>query len=153
MTEISRGLGNGFLGFDVTARRAKIYGTGDEAWTGTTVPQIGLAVARLLRKPEDVKNRFIYIYSVRTTQNEILAAMEALTGSKWSVEHLEWEKEISAGRKLLEGGNRAGIVPLILSYFFREGKGADYVNDVQADNALLGLPTEDLKEIVRGVVP
>lgn len=78
--------------------------------------------------------------------------MEAVTVSKWSVQHLEWDEEIPACRRLLEGGNRAGVVPLILSYFFRDGMGADYVNDVEADNALLGLPTQELEEIVRGAL-
>ncbi|KEF51311.1 uncharacterized protein A1O9_12661 [Exophiala aquamarina CBS 119918] len=149
---IDWGLANGFLGFDITSQQAKIYGTGNEAWTGTTVKNIGVAVARLLHKPQDVKNRFIYIYSVRTSQNEILATMEAVTGSKWHVQHLEWDEEIPAGRRLLDSGNRAGVVPLILSYFFRNGMGADYVNDVEADNALLDLPTQHLEEIVREAV-
>lgn len=136
----------------MTSRQARIYGTGDEVWTGTTVDTIGLAVARLLRKPQDVRNRFIYIYSVRTTQNEILSALESITASTWSVQNLKWEEEMPTGRKLLENGNRAGVVPLILSYFFRSGMGADYVNDVKADNALLGLLTQNIEEIVREAV-
>jgi hypothetical protein len=89
---------------------------------------------------------------VRTTQNEILTALESITASTWSVQNLKWEEEMPAGRKLLESGNRAGVVPLILSYFFRSGMGADYVNDVKADNALLGLPTQKVEEIVREAV-
>lgn len=147
-----RGLANGFLGFDLQNRKAKIYGTGDERWTGTKVSTIGLAVAQLLKRPEQVKNRFIYIYSVRTTQNEVLAALEATTGAKWQTHHVEWKDEIAAGRELLARGNRLGVVPLILSYFYREGMGADYVKDVDADNELLELPTEDIVDVIRSIV-
>lgn len=148
-TNSTRGLSNGFLGFDLAAHQAKIYGSGDEAWTGTTVETIGLAVARLLRKSEQVKNRFIYIYSVRTTQNQILKTLESVTSSTWSVRNVKWADEIPAGRKLLQEGNRAGVVPLILSYFFRPGMGADYVNDIEPDNIVLGLPTRSIEDIVR----
>ena len=147
--DLCRGLANGFFGFDTTQKSAKIYGSGDERWSGTTVPTIGLAVARLLRKPQEVQNRFIYIYSVATTQNEILASLEAETDSRWDRQHVKWEDEIPAARKRLEQGDAFGVVPLVLSYFYREGMGADYTADVKDDNALLALQTETVTEIVR----
>ncbi|EXJ89938.1 hypothetical protein A1O3_03005 [Capronia epimyces CBS 606.96] len=161
---IDWGIANGFLGFDLQARRAKIYDTGDEIWTGTKVSTIGVAVARLLRKPDQVKNQYIHIYSVRTSQNQILAALEAVTAkvteaatttnsqSAWEVERVTMEDEIARGRKMMEDGNRLGAVPLILSYFFRPGMGPDYSRDVEAANALLDLPTERIEDIVGEVV-
>jgi hypothetical protein len=148
-TDVLRGIANGFFGFDIKAKRAKIYGSGDERWTGTTLTTIGLAVARLLRKPHQVQNRFIYVYSVASSQNEILASLEAATGTKWDTHHVKWEDEIPAGRKKLEQGDRSGGVPLVLSYFYRPGMGADYTMDVEAANALLELPAETITEIVR----
>lgn len=113
------------------------------------MPTIGLAVARLLRKPHEVQNRFIYVYSVASSQNEILASLETETGAKWEAHHVTWEDEIPAGRKKLEQGDFSGGVPLVLSYFYREGMGADYTTDVEAANTLLELPTESVAEIVR----
>ena len=147
--DLSRSIANGFFGFDVKGKRAKIYGSGDERWTGTTVPTIGLAVARLLRKPHEVQNRFIFVYSVATSQNEILASLNTETGSRWEAHHVKWEDEIPAGRKKLEQGDFSGVIPLVLSYFYRPGMGADYTTDVKADNALLELPTETVTDIVR----
>jgi hypothetical protein len=154
-----RGLENGFLGFDIRNRKAKIYGTGDELWTGTKVSTIGLAVSRLLKRPDEalVKNRYIYIYSVRTTQNEILSTLKkstTTTGGRahWDVQSVRMEDEIAEGRKLLENGDRRGVVPLILSYFYRPGMGADYTKDVQAANSILGLPTESVEDIVKSVM-
>lgn len=151
-SDMYRGLSNGFLGFFIGAKRAKIYDSGNEQWTGTKLPTIGLAVARLLKKPEHVKNRFIYIYSTRTTQNEILKVFEAVTGKKWDVEHVKFDDEVVAGQELLKQGNRAGILPLILSHFLRENVGADFTKDVEADNDILGLPTENVEDIVREVL-
>lgn len=149
---LTRGIANGFLGFDINTSQAKIYGTGNERWTGTKVSTIGLAIARLLRKPEEVKNKFIYIYSVSTTQNEILAALESASDTKWDVSHVNMADEVMAGRETLAQGNRAGVVPLILSYFFQEGMGADYERDVVAANNILELPTESVTAIVRDVL-
>ena len=84
-----------------------------------------------------------------TSQNEILASLEAETNSKWDTEHIKWEDEIPAARKKLEQGDPSGGVPLVLSYFYREGMGADYTTDVEAANALLEIPTETVTEIVR----
>lgn len=156
-----RGLANGFLGFDIKHRTAKIYGTGDEAWTGTTVSTIGLAVAQLLKKPNEIliRNRYIYIYSVRTTQNEILLALKkynpTATGEAagdWDVQKVSMAEEIAKGRRMLEMGDRMGVVPLILSYFFQQGMGADYTKDVQAANGVLGLPTESIEDIVKSII-
>lgn len=147
-----RGLSNGFLGFDIEARRAKVYDSGDEHWTGTKLPTIGLAVARLFKTPEKVKNRFIYIYSTRTSQNEILRAFETATGKKWDVEHVKFDDEVAAGQELMKQGNRLGIVPLILSSFFREKMGADFTRATEADNDILGLPVENVEDVVREVL-
>ncbi|KAK6373459.1 hypothetical protein LTS17_008479 [Exophiala oligosperma] len=146
------GLSNGFLGFDIEARRAKVYDSGDEHWTGTKLPTIGLAVARLFKTPEKVKNRFIYIYSTRTSQNEILRAFETATGKKWDVEHVKFDDEVAAGQELMKQGNRLGIVPLILSSFFREKMGADFTRATEADNDILGLPVENVEDVVREVL-
>lgn len=113
---------------------------------------IGIAVARLLRNPQEVQNRFIYVYSVATSQNEILSNLETATGANWDTHHVKWEDEIPAGRKKLEQGDQSGGFPLVLSQFYQSGMGADYTNDVEAANALLELPTETVQEIVRKVL-
>lgn len=148
----SRGINNGFLGFDIAARKAKIYGSGSEHWTGTTLPTIGLTVAKLLQEPYKFQNKFIYVYSVATSQNEVLASLESSTGTKWEVAHVKWEDEISVARRKLQSGDRSGGVTLVLSYFYRPGMGADYSQEVEAANDLLGLPTETVNSIVLEVL-
>ena len=152
MSNSGRGLRNGFLGFDLKARLARIYGSGDEQWTGTTLSTIGLAVSRTLQRPEETRNKFIYIYSISTSQNQVLEALRTVTGVPWEVDRVSMEASIQDGRRKLEAGDRAGVVPLILSYFFREGMGANYAKDVEAANRLLELPEENLIDLVREIV-
>ena len=144
-----RGIANGFLGFDIGNHQAKIYGSGDERWTGTVLWTIGVAIARLLQEPDDFRNRFVYIYSAAFSQNEILAALEKGTDRIWDVQHLTLEDEIVAGRKKLESGDRSGVLPFVLSTFYRTGMGADYTTDVEAANVALRLSDESVMSVVQ----
>ncbi|KAJ6466322.1 NmrA-like domain-containing protein [Mycena sanguinolenta] len=68
-------------GFDIPARRAKIYDSGNEPFTESTMPDIARAVAGVLENSEETANKYVLIRSVQTTQNEILAAaLEAQMG-------------------------------------------------------------------------
>ena len=144
-----RGLCNGFLGYDLKSHRARIYDSGDVPWTATTLSTIGRTVAGVFHHTQETANRFVYVYSIRTTQNELLSVLEKLTGARWERESVSMDKAIENGRKALEGGDMTGVIPLIHSYFFRKGMGADYTKDVEADNDLLGLPSSSLEEIVQ----
>ena len=94
MSNNGRGLGNGFFRFDLKARLARIYGSGDEQWTGTTLSTIGLAVSRTLQRPEETRNKFIYIYSISTSQNQVLEALRTVTGVPWEVDRVSMEASI-----------------------------------------------------------
>ena len=111
-----------------------------------------MAVARSLRHLKETENKFIYVYSIVTSQNELLASFQKMTGQEWAVEHVSMDSAIKDGRAKWEQGDRVGLIPLILSYWFREGMGADYTKDVEAANELLGLPEENLDDIVRASI-
>ena len=147
-----RGLRNGFLGYDLKSHKARIYDSGNVSWTATTLSTIGLAVAGILHHPNETANRFVYIYSVCTTQNALLGVLEKLSGVTWERQEVSLDKAIQSGREMLARGDMMGVIPRILSSFFREGMGADYTRDVKADNALLGLPSESLENIVQRIL-
>ena len=69
----------------------------------TTLPTIGLAVARLLHAPHYAAsaNRYIYIASFNPHQNEILASLENATGQTWK---REYRDAAETRRKMLERG-------------------------------------------------
>ena len=136
----------------MASRSAEIYGNGDTRWTGTTIPTIALATARILKKPAQFSNRFIYIYSTVTTQNEVVDAFEAATASKWERKPVTWEDELTKGRRLIEEGNALGAMAGIKESFYRHGHGADYSRDVSSSNTALRLPEESIQQIVDKVV-
>lgn len=69
----------------------------------TTLPTIGLAVARILHSPHYAAsaNRYIYIASFNPQQNEILASLEKATGETWNK---EYRNAAETRRKMLEKG-------------------------------------------------
>lgn len=71
----------GPAGFDIAGRKAKIYGSGNNVACWTALPAIVTAVVNMLRNPDAIVNRAVFICGVRdVTQNNILAALEIETG-------------------------------------------------------------------------
>ena len=80
-----QGIANGFFGFDIASRCATIWDDGEKKFTLTNEKQLGEAVVSVLKHPEITANKYLYISSVETSQNEILAALEKATSSKWTL--------------------------------------------------------------------
>lgn len=148
------GLLVGFLGFDLKKKKALIYDDGNHYTDMSLLSTIGKAVAGILLKPEETKNRYVHINSFRVTQNQTLAALEKATGgTKWEVEKASSGEEGRRGRELLGKGDFSGVVPAICGV---EYSGEDWVNFEPFGlwNEKLGLPktNENLDEVVKKVV-
>ena len=122
----------------------------------TNLPTIGLAVARLLSPTHYAlsANRYIYIDSFIVTQNQILASLEKATGVSWKKEYrsaLDTRKE--GLRKVEEGGDKVleGLEENLVACHFSEIEGMDY-EDEELWNERLGLPMEEMDEVVRRVI-
>jgi hypothetical protein len=140
------------LGFDLQSHKALIYDSGDVSWSATVLSTIGLAVARTLLKPEETKNKFLFVYSISTTQTEILSVLQTFTGEKWHVENATIEETAKIGQEKLSRGDRSGALALILSTIFQEGWGSDFTRCTDTANHLLGLPEESLEALVRSSI-
>lgn len=108
----------------------------------------------VLERPEETANKNLYVASVETSQNEILAALEKVTSSKWAVTKTTTEKEISEAVEKLGKGDFTGAFALVQATSFGNTQGirANYVKDEELANELLGLQLESAEETVRKVV-
>ena len=52
------------LGIDLAAKKATIVDSGDERFSTTNLALIGQAVAGILKKPEETKNKYLSEYPV-----------------------------------------------------------------------------------------
>ncbi|KAK6524358.1 hypothetical protein TWF281_011266 [Arthrobotrys megalospora] len=147
-----RSLKLGLLGFDIPSRRATIYDSGDRLFTASTVAQISLAVVGVLQNPEKTANKYVYVGSFTTTQNEILAALEAATSDKWAVDQASSAEKVEAGKERVGRRDSTAIRPLITAAMYHERSGSDYESEIGLSNEELGLSKEDLATVVAKVV-
>jgi hypothetical protein len=99
------GLMKGPGGFDIANRRARIYGTGENILFWTPLPTMGLAAANMLRNPDSILNRPIYICPFnKLTQNMLLSTLESVLDTKFTVENVDVEKINKNANIILERG-------------------------------------------------
>ncbi|KAL4922090.1 hypothetical protein BDW62DRAFT_217916 [Aspergillus aurantiobrunneus] len=146
--------GIGFLGFDLASRSATIWDGGNKKFTLTNQKQLGEAVVSVLRRPEVSANQHLYISSVETTQNEILAALESSTSSSWTVQHTTTDAQIREANEKLQAGDFNGAVTLALAAIYGDipGLQANFAKDHTLANNVLGLKDESVQETIKRVV-
>lgn len=145
-------------------RKATIYDDGHNTITTTTIAQVCRGVAALLSLPvqsadgtpclSDYKNKFVYLQSFFIDQQEILAAVQAVTKTNpedWKLEARSTSEYIAEGQKEDERGEELGIVKVLYGCTFRKGLG-DHFHGKPIANEKLELPTEKLEEEVEKVI-
>ncbi|KAI3058476.1 hypothetical protein CBS147352_1129 [Aspergillus niger] len=147
------GLESGFLGFDIKTKSAVIWDGGATSFTLTNEKQLGKAVVSVVLRPEETKNRFLYIASVETTQNEVLKTLEDVTGSQWTVTETTTEEQVAEGREKLGAGDFSGAFALVRATAFGNitGLKTNYVKYQKLANGLLGLVMESIRETIERV--
>jgi uncharacterized protein YbjT (DUF2867 family) len=145
------GLKVGFLGLIHASKTATLYDDGKATFTTTNLHTIALALVKTLEKPEDSKNRYIYVSGLQVTQKQILEVAEKVTGEKWSVSHKTVDELIEDGNVKIKTGDYSGVLQLIQGSTF----GAkDELGNYESQgfwNDKLGLPKDDLEKSVRAV--
>lgn len=143
----------GHAGFDIPNRKAKIYGSGNNLSCWTSLPMIAVAVVSMLRNPSAIMNRGIYVSGVLDlTQNAILAALEAETGDKFSVEHVDLQQIKTEAMGALEKGDfRQATRGLAIDSNFNEKDSAANFWD-KVENELVGVKPVSVQEAVRAAM-
>ncbi|MCJ1455386.1 hypothetical protein MMC28_005741 [Mycoblastus sanguinarius] len=142
-------LSKGVAGFDIPARKATIYGSGNNLSCWTPLPTIASAAVKMLQNPNTILNRAIFISGVRgLTQKAILAALEAETGQKFSVEHVDVRKiREEALVALREGDVRKATRGLTINSQFNEDDSVANFWD-RVENEVVGVRAVDVREAV-----
>lgn len=134
------GLNTGFIGFNTVQRKVVLYDGGKCRFSTTTLPSIGAAVASVLSHPQETENKYLLVQSTVTTQLEMLAVFEKLTGTKWEVEHKDTAEVERKVNEDLAKGDYSTISGLLYRVAFGEGYGGEFLED---SNELLGIPKLD----------
>ncbi|EMF13076.1 NmrA-like family protein [Sphaerulina musiva SO2202] len=154
-----------FLHIDLANRHMEILDDGNTTWSASTLDQIALATVGVLQRPEETRNRMLYIQSFCVSQNEVLRAFERATSSssgsssgdgndeggekKWKVTKLDSKVYREEKVKKRDEGDKQAIEDLVWLLGALDANWEDRKDFAMKD---LGLENEDLDEVVRKIV-
>ncbi|KAK1148469.1 hypothetical protein N8T08_009474 [Aspergillus melleus] len=160
--EFSLGGGPDRYGFDFPNRSLILFDDGNTPLNTSTWPQCGRALASLLslkELPDDeadksptlsqFRNGPVYISSFRLSQRDMLESVKRVTGTTdadWKITHESSEQRWKEAHAEVMQGNFAGFAKQLYSRMFFPNGDADLESKYELDNAVLGLPVEDLDE-------
>ncbi|KAM5354975.1 hypothetical protein ACJ41O_001621 [Fusarium nematophilum] len=147
-----------FFGVDPQKKTAEIWDDGAARFTATTRSSIGLAVAGVLSKPEETKNRTVYISSTELSQNELITVEQKVVGKDgWTFTNINTDEDIQKQKQIVQTATemmprmmatgRLGLAAVMKPEF-----GANLKERGVLDNDLLGVPQERLDDIVGRVL-
>jgi hypothetical protein len=149
------GLMKGPAGFDVKNKEARIYGTGNNPLYWTPLSAIVAAAATILRNPSIALNRGVYICPFAPgslTQNSILAALESVLDTSFSVTHVDVAAINKNARIALGRGEGAKAMKglAVSNQFYEEDCGNCL--EGMTENEALGVKEISVEEAVREAI-
>ncbi|KAH6644387.1 isoflavone reductase family protein [Boeremia exigua] len=128
----------GVAGIDIANRRARIYGTGNNPLLWTPLRVIALAAGNMLRNPDAVANRPIYICPLAEaglTQRSLLATLERMLNTTFTVEQVDVAEINKNSRIALEKGEPGKAMKglAISNQFYEEDSGNDFSHLIEND--------------------
>lgn len=146
-----------FYGLDPQSHSAKLWGDGNTKFSVSTGATIGLAVTKVLSKPEETANRTVYISSLEISLLDLLAAYKSATGvSDWDVSYGDVDQGIKEAQEIcrtsegMEKMRAIGRLGLLVG--LKKDLGADFAAEGLSDNELLELPRENVTETVTRIL-
>ncbi|KAH6847551.1 hypothetical protein B0I37DRAFT_431172 [Chaetomium sp. MPI-CAGE-AT-0009] len=94
---------------NIKDKTATVIDSGDEKWYASTLAQIGRVVAGILKHPDETANKYIATASFNLSQNELIALVEELTGSKLPVTKIKSADLQQTGETKLAAGDYSAL--------------------------------------------
>lgn len=137
------------MGFNVNEHSATIYDNGEEDFTGTTLKGIAQSVVGVLTHPEETRNRFVKVRSIKTCQNKLLRAFQHVAGKQWVVQKSTTKALMETGRKKRADGSSGWILDLVVAQLYDEGEARCVVapRRSESDADLLGVAAETEEQV------
>jgi len=152
-------MGMAGFGIDIPSRSAILYTSSGSStpFITTTIAQAGRGTAAVLLLPQAGiaahANKLVFFSSFSVTQRDLLDSVQRVTGTSdtdWHIETKNVEERTAEGWKRLKEGNPMGMVDLLYASVMTKGVGDQF--RVGTENEALGLPKENLDDVVKEVV-
>ncbi|KAI1427973.1 hypothetical protein F5Y12DRAFT_99693 [Xylaria sp. FL1777] len=125
---------------NASEKNVTLYNGGETPFSTTTLDTIGKAVAGVLKKPDETKNRPVYVQDAAPTLKQLKAIAEKVTGTAWQGKEVSIENEVLppalAELKKENPDSDKFVYPSIIASIWGEGYGGHFQ---KLDNELLGL--------------
>ncbi|QDS68150.1 hypothetical protein FKW77_010330 [Venturia effusa] len=143
------GVKMGFLGPNLRTKTATFHDGGDKLVCSTPTEDIGKAVALMLQKPAETKNKPVYVYSTLISERKMTDIVSKITGQEFKIQHADVQKDADAYLEDLKNGRKPANpwarFNLCMLMMYGEGYGGNYADT--AMNETLGLRVMDDKEL------
>lgn len=166
--EWSMALGPLTFGFDFNDKTVTFYDDGMTRIDTSTWAQCGRAAAQLLSLPlhrsgaanggpclADWDNKPLYINSFLVSQREMLDSVLRVTGGKesdWTIKHEPSKERYTQAMKDLQTGDQLAFPKAMYARTFYKSGGGDYGSTRGLANQKLGLPKENLDDVMEEVI-
>jgi uncharacterized protein YbjT (DUF2867 family) len=152
------GLKDGFLDFDLQNHSVTVWDDGNSRFSTTNLATVGRYVAAVLKHPEETANKYIFVHSFSTTQNEVIAALEKHSGKTWTKKHTTVAQGVKDAAVAFEKGDyKTGILLGLRSIIYGSEYSGGFEKKKTYLTPVLGLPLEDVdttvKELLEGKRP
>ncbi|KAH8743151.1 hypothetical protein F5883DRAFT_593956 [Diaporthe sp. PMI_573] len=143
-----------FFKIDIKKKKAELLNGGTVILPWTLLEHVGQATAGVLLRPEETKNRSVYICTVERSQKQMVdLAMEALGHDGWDVTSVDMEPVYNDSLAQLQAGNVTFEVMgnMILYCNSRSDLSGVWSKN---DNALLGVKAwsdEQVKQLLKSI--
>ncbi|KAI1447289.1 hypothetical protein F5Y02DRAFT_42550 [Annulohypoxylon stygium] len=143
------GMGHDFVGMHVRERRFVFWDDGEGYFSCTTEENTAMALVRALMRPEETKNRALFLSDFSINQKQLLAAIEKVQGVKYTTESIDGEAFIKEKQEAVRNGDYLATFALIETGFAM-GKFGGHLEKEPGEimNEKLGLPKHSLEEVV-----
>lgn len=147
------GLDNGVFGVTLRDRTVRIVDSGDELVSASTLAFVGRSVAAVLaRDDESVRNKVVDVVEFTVSQNQIVRILGEETGEPFQRTQVKGADLAQAAEdKLAKGDYGGAFIDALLAWNFSDG-GNNAVPEGETANALLGLKSGDLRQVLKEYV-
>jgi hypothetical protein len=135
------------------AKAATVWGNGTNLFSASNLSTVAAGVVAILSTAEvQSRDRFAYMESFTASQREIISALEKATGDTWMIEETTTEAQFAAAKEALQKGDfLAAYYRWIRGGLFSGNEACCFTKE-KLDNELLGLPKEDLQDVIERIV-
>jgi uncharacterized protein YbjT (DUF2867 family) len=138
-----------FLGIDYAGQKFKIWDDGEGYFSCTTLEDTASAVVNALKKSAETANKLLLISNFATTQNELFAAIEELSGKKFERSYVKTDELVADAHKRLANGDIYAAFDTIETGFVTGRYSGHLEEEGPLANDLLGVPKRKLHNVLK----